>query len=181
MFLAIAALIGFLFGVLVGYLWRDRISRARVQNIGSSRKSGARSRWIGLQFVLGAKTKRERGLEPAPLVVHSLSLLASAGGRPFWFASGEPQAVDIGIDRALKALGLHVCMAPSFGAEFGPLPEDCRDIRRGSKHLLHKRGAPQIDECKPVFAISRWKLMGIATLYIWAIPTAECQSSRTRQ
>ena len=88
---------------------------------------------------------------------------------------------DIGIDRALKALGLHVCMAPSFGAEFGPLPEDCRDIRRGSKHLLHKRGAPQIDECKPVFAISRWKLMGIATLYIWAIPTAECQSSRTRQ
>jgi hypothetical protein len=131
--------------------------------------------------VLGAKTKRERGLEPAPLVVHSLSLLASAGGRPFWFASGEPQAVDIGIDRALKALGLHVCMAPSFGAEFGPLPEDCRDIRRGSKHLLHKRGAPQIDECKPVFAISRWKLMGIATLYIWAIPTAECQSSRTRQ
>jgi hypothetical protein len=29
MFLAIAALIGFLFGVLVGYLWRDRISRAR--------------------------------------------------------------------------------------------------------------------------------------------------------
>jgi NhaP-type Na+/H+ or K+/H+ antiporter len=27
--LAIAALIGFPFGVLVGYLWRDRISRAR--------------------------------------------------------------------------------------------------------------------------------------------------------
>jgi NhaP-type Na+/H+ or K+/H+ antiporter len=27
--LAIAILIGFPFGVLVGYLWRDRISRAR--------------------------------------------------------------------------------------------------------------------------------------------------------
>jgi hypothetical protein len=27
--LAIAALIGFPFGVLVGYLWRDRISRVR--------------------------------------------------------------------------------------------------------------------------------------------------------
>ena len=50
--LAIAALIGFLFGVLVGYLWRDRISRARRARYGPSKKGmgpckkcGARSRW----------------------------------------------------------------------------------------------------------------------------------------
>jgi hypothetical protein len=67
-------------------------------------------------------------------------IFARVGLKPF----------DIGIDRALKALRLHVRIAAVFGAKLRPLPGNRRNIWGGSKHLFYKRSAPQIDQCHPI-------------------------------